>query len=146
LTAAARKDCSISSCLPISAMTAPIVGLAAGLFQTSRPGTSALAICRHGDVLLPRSEKAEVTASPQHFNPLPCPVGQLVNAASTFVSKSAFLINDFRPSHPVKAFDLAQSAEPPPAVVPVLSSTLLPGFTGQNFLTTTASSATSPQH
>ena len=29
------------------------------------------------------------------------------------------------------------------AVIPVLSSTLLLGFTGQNFLTTTASSATS---
>ena len=109
-------------------MTASSVGLAAGLFQTARPGASALAICRHGVVLLPRSEKAKVTAFPQHLNPLPCPVGQLVNAASTFLSSSAILVNDFRPSHPTKAFDLARSAEPPPAVVPVLPSTLLPAF------------------
>ena len=124
-------------------MTSPIIGLAVGLFQTTRPGTSALAICRHGVVLLPRSEKDEATVFPQHLDPLPCPVGQLVNTASTFRSMSVVLINDFRPSHPTKAFGLAQSAEPPPAVVPVLSSTLLPGFSGRNFLTTTASSATS---
>ena len=104
------------------------------------PGTSALAICRHGVVLLPRSEKAEATAFPQPLNPLPCSVGQLVNAASTVVSSSVVLINDFRPSHLTKAFGLAQPAEPPPAVVPVLSSTLLPGFAGRNFLATTASS------
>jgi len=125
-------------------MTASIIGLAAGLFQTTRPGTSTLAICRHGVVLLPCPEKAKATALPQHLNPLPYPVGQLVNAASTFVSTPVILVNDFRPSHPTRAFDPARSAEPPPAVVPVLSSTLLPGFMGRNFLTTTASSATSP--
>lgn len=124
-------------------MTTPTLGLAAGLFQTIRSGTSTLAICRHGVVLLPRSERAKATAFPQHLNPLPCPVGQLVNAASTFVSTSVILVNNFRPSHPTRAFDPARSAEPPPAVVPVFSSTLLPGFTGRNFVTTTASSATS---
>ena len=117
--------------------------MAAGLFRTTRPGASALAICRHGVVLLPCSERAKVTAFPQHLNSLPCPVGQLVNSASTSLSSSAMLINDFRPSHPNKAFDPARSAEPPPAVIPVLSSTLLPGFIGRNFITTTASSATS---
>jgi len=124
-------------------MTASRISLAAGLFQTNRPGTSAWAICRHGVVLLPRSEKAKATTFPQHLNPLLCPVGQLVNTASTFLSSSVILVNDFRPSHPNKAFDLVRSTEPPPAVVPVLSSTLLPGFTGRNFFTTTASSATS---
>lgn len=124
-------------------MTASRVGLAAGLFQTTRSGTSALAICRHGIALLPGSENIGATAFPQHPSARPCPVGQLVNAASTSRSSSAILVNDFRPSHPAKAFDLVRPAEPPPAVVPVLSSTLLPGFTGQNFLTTTASSATS---
>lgn len=124
-------------------MTASKVGLAAGLFQATRPGTSALAICRHGVALLPCPESTEATAFPQHLDTRPCPVGQLVNAASTSLSSSVMLINDFRPSHPTKAFDLVRSAEPPPAVVPVLSSTLLPGFSGRNFLTTTASSATS---
>ncbi len=141
-------------------MTASRVGLAAGLFQTTRSGTSALAICRHGVVLFPRSESTEATAFPQHLDTRPCPVGQLVNAASTSHSSSVMLINDFRPSHPTRAFGLARSAEPPPAVVPVLSSTLLPGLsamdgvnavfaeakktaTGRNFVTTTASSATS---
>jgi len=124
-------------------MTASRVGLAAGLFQTTRSGTSALAICRHGVVLLPRSESTEATAFPQPLGTRPCPVGQLVNAASTSRSSSVMLINDFRPSHPTKAFNPDRSAEPPPAVVPVLSSTLLPGFPGRNFLTTTASSATS---
>lgn len=94
-------------------------------------------------VLLPRSEKDEATVLLQYLDPLPYPVGQLVNAASIFRSMPVVLINDFRLSHPIKAFGLAQSAEPPPAVVPVLSSTLLPGFAGRNFLTTTASSATS---
>jgi len=85
-------------------MTASIIGLAVGLFQTSRPGTSALAICRHGVVLLPRSEKHKATVFPQHLDPLPCPIGQLVNTASTFGSMSVVLINGFRPSHPTKAF------------------------------------------
>ena len=71
-------------------MTASIIGLAAGLFQTTRPGTSTLAICRHGVVLPPCPEKAKATALPQHLNPLPYPVGQLVNAASTFVSTPSF--------------------------------------------------------
>ena len=124
-------------------MAASRAGLAAGLFRTTRPGTSALAICRHGVVLLPRSERAKATAFPQHLNSRPYPVGQLVNAASTFHSSSAILVNDFRPSHPARAFDPARPTEPPPAVVPVLSSALLPGFTGRNFITTTASSATS---
>ena len=124
-------------------MTASRISLAAGLFQTNRPGTSAWAICRHGAVLLPRSEKAKATTFPQHLNPLLCPVGQLVNTASTFLSSSVILVNDFRPSHPIRAFDPDRSAEPPSAVIPVLSSTLLPGFSGRNFLTTTASSATS---
>ena len=65
-------------------MAASGVGLAAGVLQTTRPGTSALAICRHGIVLLPRSENTEATAFPQHLNARPCPVGQLVNAAFTF--------------------------------------------------------------
>jgi len=141
-------------------MTAPVFGLAVGLFRTPRPGTSTQAIYRHGVVLLPCSERAKATAFPQHLNSLPCPVGQLVNAAPTFHSSSVMLINDFRPSHPTKTFGLARSAEPPPAVVPVLSSTLLPGLSamdgvnavfcrskktakGRNFITTTASSATS---
>jgi len=64
-------------------VTASRVGLAAGLFQTIRPGTSALAICRHGIALLPCSENTRVTAFPQHPDARPCPVGQLVNAAST---------------------------------------------------------------
>jgi len=113
-------------------MTASRVGLAAGLFQTTRSGTSALAICRHGVVLFPRSESTEATAFPQHLDTRPCPVGQLVNAASTSHSSSVMLINDFRPSHPTRAFGLARSAEPPPAVVPVLSSTLLPGLSAMD--------------
>jgi len=113
-------------------MTAPVFGLAVGLFRTPRPGTSTQAICRHGVVLLPCSERAKATAFPQHLNSLPCPVGQLVNAAPTFHSSSVMLINDFRPSHPTKTFGLARSAEPPPAVVPVLSSTLLPGLSAMD--------------
>jgi len=64
-------------------VTASRVGLAAGLFQAIRPGTSALAICRHGIALLPCSENTRATAFPQHPDARPCPVGQLVNAAST---------------------------------------------------------------
>lgn len=124
-------------------MTASKIGLAAGLFQAIRPGTSALAICRHGIALLPCSENTGATALPQHPDARPCPVGQLVNTASTARSSSVTLVNDFRPSHPTRAFGPDRSAGPPPAVVPVLSSTLLPGFSGRNFLTTTASSATS---
>lgn len=53
------------------------------------------------------------------------------------------LFNDFRPSHPYRAFDLVRPAVHKTAVIPVFSSTLLPGFIGRNFFTTTASSATS---
>jgi len=126
-------------------VTASRIGLAAGLFQAIRPGTSAQAICRHGIALLPCSENTRATAFPQYPSARPCPVGQLVNTASTSHSSSVILVNDFRPSHPIRAFDPDRSAEPPSAVIPVLSSTLLPGFSGRNFLTTTASSATSHQ-
>ncbi len=126
-------------------MTASRVGLAAGVFQAIRPGASAQAICRHGIALLPCSENTRATAFPQYPSARPCPVGQLVNTASTSHSSSVILVNDFRPSHPIRAFDPDRSAEPPSAVIPVLSSTLLPGFSGRNFLTTTASSATSHQ-
>ena len=119
------------------------MGLAAGLLQTTRPDTSTLAICRRGIALLPCPENTEATTFPQHLDARPCPVGQLVNAASTSLSSSVTLVNDFRPSHPSRAFGPARSAEPPPAVVPVLPSTLLPGFSGRNFHTTTASSVTS---
>jgi len=64
-------------------VTASRIGLAAGLFQAIRPGTSTLAICRHGIALLPCPENTEATTFPQHLNARPCPVGQLVNAAST---------------------------------------------------------------
>mgnify|MGYP005855988481 CR=1 FL=1 len=34
----------------------------------------------------------------------------------------------------LRIFEPSRPAEPPPTVIPVLFSTLLPGFTGQNFL------------
>lgn len=40
------------------------------------------------------------------------------------------------------AFGERQAHRSPPAVIPVFSSTLLPGFFGRNFITTTGSSAT----
>src|SRR5690554_2204980 len=73
----------------------------------------------------------------------PPPSGSLRTQRPPVRSSSVTLVNDFRPSHPTRAFGPDRSAEPPPAVIPVLSSTLLPGFSGRNFLTTTASSATS---
>ena len=48
----------------------------------------------------------------------------------------------FTPSHPVVAFGSPQVHQTVLAVIPVLSSTLLPGFTGRDFITTTGSSAT----
>jgi hypothetical protein len=124
-------------------MTASRVGLAAGLVQAIRPGASAVAIVRHGIALLPGSQNTEATTFPQRLNARASPVGLLVNTASTARSSSVIVANDFRPSHPSGAFGSARPAEPPPAVVPALSSTLLPGFFGRNFFTTTASSVTS---
>lgn len=82
---------------------------------------------------------------PQRLDARPCPVGQFVNTTSTDHSSSFILVIDFRPSHPGRAFGPVRSADPVSAVIPVLSSTLLPGFAGRNFFTTTASSATSHQ-
>jgi hypothetical protein len=50
---------------------------------------------------------------------------------------------NFIPSHPDEAFDTHQSLPTKRQVVPVLSSSLLPAFTGRDFITTTESSATS---
>jgi len=47
------------------------------------------------------------------------------------------------PSHTDLTFDQVDPTASKAAVIPVLSSTLLPGFTGRNFFTTTGSSATS---
>jgi hypothetical protein len=52
----------------------------------------------------------------------------------------------FAPSHRKAAFGDIRLTRPPLVIIPVLSSTLLPGFNGRNFITTTGASATSHSH
>ena len=72
------------------------------------------------------------------------PPRQAARVSTTAVRIQSFsLMSDFTPSHHPTTFDGGLPAVSPTAVIPVLSSTRLPAFTGRNFFTTTGSSATS---
>lgn len=72
----------------------------------------------------------------------PCSVEQLVSG-TIIIHNFQKYSNILPPFATAQAFGSDQPLQTKLQVVPVLSSTLLPGFIGRNFITTTDSSATS---
>jgi len=73
---------------------------------------------------------------------VPCSVEQLVSG-TIIIHNFQKYSNILPPFAPDQAFDSGQPLQTKLQIIPVLPSTLLPAFTGRNFITTTDSSATS---
>ncbi len=116
-----------------------------GLFPPGTRRASQMAIYRASAGVLPCEISSQSPLTPKQPRQKIRPRRAVRAHCCVRIPRLITLCVYFAPSHPMSAFGGHRLTGPPPVIVPVLSSTLLPGFAGQNFITTTGASATSHQ-